>query len=319
MLSVVRMGFSCLNPTMQSYQPILDQTTQFFAEQNLEPRRVFHGRGHMYPGLEHVNLDWYPPVLLISGYSEIVDVEALGEKILKGDSLGQIQTLIHQSRSSQGATADCLFGDLSLPVIVTEHGIKYEVQPGVNQNSGLFLDMRPLRRWLMDYSKDKKVLNLFAYTCSLSVAALAGGAKQVVSLDMSKPSINWGKRNHELNGHDLRCVKSMPHNLFKSWGKVQQFGQYDTVIIDPPTRQRGSFDAEKDYGAILKKLDKLIHPGADIIATVNSPYLGLDFLPNLMQRYQSKLRLIGEMPASPEFVDRYPERALKIFHFRGPT
>tara|TARA_R110002072_G_scaffold1369_6_gene11255 strand:- start:11442 stop:12263 length:822 start_codon:yes stop_codon:yes gene_type:complete len=273
----------------------------------------------MYPGLEHINIDWYPPVLLVSGYSEIEQVEALAEEILKGDVQGQIQTVIHQSRSSQGATADCLFGQPSSPVIVSEHGVKYEVQPGVNQNAGFFLDMRPLRRWLMDYSKGKNVLNLFAYTCSLSVASLAGHARQVVSVDMSKPSINWGKRNHELNGQDLRSVKSMPHNLFKSWGKVQQFGPYDTVIIDPPTRQRGSFDAEKDYALILKKLDKFLKPNADVIATVNSPYLGMDFLPNLMQRYQSKLRLIGEMPASPEFVDRYPERALKIFHFRGPA
>ena len=70
---------------MQLYQPILDQTTKFFAEVNLEPRRVFHGRGHMYPGLEHINLDWYPPVLLVSGYSEIEQVEALAEEILKGD------------------------------------------------------------------------------------------------------------------------------------------------------------------------------------------------------------------------------------------
>jgi hypothetical protein len=55
------------------------------------------------------------------------------------------------------------------------------------------------------------------------------------------------------------------------------------------------------------------------MATLNSPYLGVDYLPNLMQRYQSGVRLIGEFPASPEFVDQYPERALKIFHFRGPA
>lgn len=303
---------------MQLYQPILNQTTEFFAELQAEPRRVFHGRGHMYPGLEHINLDWYPPVLLIAAYHDVPSVAALGEAILGSDGRHQVQSVIYQSRSSQGATAEYLKGSPGEPVVVSEHGVKFEVQPGVNQNAGFFLDMRPLRKWLLDDSKDKNVLNLFSYTCSLSVAALQGGARQVVSVDMSKPSINWGKRNHELNGHDLRKVKSMSHNLFKSWGKVQQYGPYDTVIIDPPTRQRGSFDAEKDYITILKRLPKFLKPGADIIATLNSPYLGKDFLPNLMQRYQSRVRLIGEFPASPEFIDRFPERGLKIFHFRGP-
>ena len=311
------MAFSRCNLTMHLYQPILERTTEFFSAQQPEPRRVFHGRGHMYPGLEHINLDWYPPILLISGYSEVTSVDDLAEKILAADSQGQINGVIHQSRSSQGATANCLWGEVEDAFVVTEHGVLYEVQPGINQNAGLFLDMRPLRRWLLDYSADKNVLNLFSYTCSLSVAALAGGARQVVNVDMSKPSISWGKRNHELNGQDMRRVRSMPHNLFKSWGRIQKFGGYDTVIIDPPTRQRGSFDAERDYVSILKKLHKFLKPGADVIASVNSPYLGMDFLPNLMQRYQSKIRLIGEMPASPEFEDRYPERALKIFHFRG--
>ena len=303
--------------TMQLYQPILDRAREFFAASNPEPRRIFHGRGHMYPGLEHINVDWYPPVLLIAAYSEVASVDQLAQLILEADKHGQIESVIHQSRSSQGSTANYLKGEAGPPHVVSEHGVKYEVQPGVNQNVGLFLDMRPMRKWLLDYSKGKNVLNLFAYTCSLSVAALQGDARQVVSVDMSKPSINWGKRNHELNGHDLRKVRSMPHNLFKSWAKVQQYGPYDTVIIDPPTRQRGSFDAEKDYATILKRLKRYLAPNADVMATLNSPYLGIDYLPNLMQRYQSGVRLIGEFPASPEFVDQYPERALKIFHFRG--
>lgn len=300
------------------YSSLLEHAKTFFANEQIEPRRVFHGRGHMFEGLEHINLDWYPPVLLLTGYSEIAEVESLAEALIDLDQHQQIKGLTYQLRSSRGATSQVLWGEAIDTTVVVENNIKYEVQPGVNQNAGLFLDMRPLRGWLKDYSKDKNVLNLFAYTCSLSVAALEGGARQVVSVDMSKPSIQWGTRNHELNQHELRQVRAMPHNLFKSWGRLQQYGRYDTIIIDPPTRQRGSFDAEKDYGAVLKKLHKLVHPNADVIASLNSPYLGSDFLPNLMQRHQSKFRLVGEFPVSPEFVDRFPERALKLYHFKSP-
>lgn len=300
------------------YQPLLDAVSEFLDLEQQEPRRVFHGRGHMFEGLEHINLDWYPPVLLLTGYDPVANIETLVSDIQGADKLGQVKSIIHQQRSSRGAPATTMWGEEIRYTVVEENGVKFEVQPGVNQNAGLFLDMRPLRDWLQKYSEGKNVLNLFSYTCSLSVAALQGKARQVVSLDMSKPSIEWGKRNHELNGHDLRHVRSMPHNLFKSWGRLQQYGRFDTIIIDPPTRQRGSFDAEKDYGAILKKLHKLVLPGADVIASLNSPYLGTDFLPNLMQKHQSKFRLLNEFPVSPEFVDKYPERALKLYHFRSP-
>ena len=270
----------------------------------------------MFDGLAHINIDWYTPVLLITGYAEIVNLEDLVQMAVRMDVHRQIKSIVYQQRSSKGAPSRCVWGEAIDKVVVVENELKFEVQPGARQNAGLFLDMRPLRQWLKERSDGKNVLNLFAYTCSLSVAALAGNARQVVSVDMSKPSINWGRRNHELNKQDLRAVRSVPHNLFKSWGRIQKYGPYDTVIVDPPTHQVGSFNVERDYVNVLKKLNRLCKSDSDLIATLNSPYLGFDHLPNLMQRYQPGFRLIGEFPASPEFEDRYPERALKIFHFR---
>jgi 23S rRNA (cytosine1962-C5)-methyltransferase len=301
------------------YQPLHQALTSFLAEQQPDARRVFHGRGHLFEGLEHINVDWYSPVLLVSGYKEIENVDELIALAKSLDTHNQIKSIVYQLRSSKGAVSEVKWGEEHPVCIVTENGLKFEVQPGVRQNAGFFLDMRPLRGWLQKYSEGKNVLNLFAYTCSLSVAAMAGGARQVVNVDMSKPSIDWGKRNHGLNDQDPRSVKSIPHNLFRSWGKVRQSGPYDLLLIDPPTRQVGSFDIEKDYVTVLKKLNNLCAPNADIVATVNSPYLSGDYLPSLMQRYQSKVRLIGEMEASPEFVDKYPERGLKIFYFRAPA
>ena len=297
------------------FEPVSEHASRFFAKARPDARRIFHGRGHMHPGLEHINIDWFAPVALITTYEEISDTDALTDAIMQHDVHGQITCLMLQYRKRKGTPAICLHGELINQTIVTENNLKYEVQPGVNQNAGLFLDMAPLRRWLKENSAEKNLLNLFAYTCSLSVAALAGHAKQVVSVDMSKPSIAWGSRNHALNEHDPRSVRSVPHNLFRSWGRIKQFGRYDTVIIDPPTRQRGSFDAEKDYSAVLKKLGQLTKPGADIIATVNSPYLNEDYLPDLFARYANKCAYRSMMPVAPEFEDKFPERALKIYHF----
>ncbi len=254
-------------------------------------------------------------MVLISTYEEIEDVEALTDAIIQHDTHSQIESVLLQYRKRKGTPTQCLYKTPINHCIVEEHGLKYEVQPGVNQNAGFFLDMRPLRQWLSQTSEGKNVLNLFAYTCSLSVAALAAGARQVVNVDMSKPSIQWGSRNHALNNQAQRSVKSVPHNLFRSWGKIKQFGPYNTVIIDPPTRQRGSFDVEKNYGTVLKKLKSLTAEKADVIATVNSPYLTDDFLINQFARHAPQCRFRTMMPGSEEFPDKFPERALKIYHF----
>lgn len=297
------------------YQALEEAVVDFFSEARPDTRRIFHGRGHLYPGLEHLSVDWFAPVVLITTYKEIDKPQRLADLIRTHDKHDQAQTIMLQYRKRKGAPAITLYGETTNHCTVTEGNLNFEIQPGVNQNAGLFLDMAPLRTWLQENTAGKNVLNLFAYTCSLSVAALAGNAKQVVNVDMSKPSIKWGERNHTLNKQDPRSIRSIPHNLFRSWGRIKQYGRYDLIIIDPPTRQRGSFDAEKNYGAVLKKLHKLTAPGAEVIATINSPYLNEDYLPQLVSRWAPSLRLKGRMAVAPEFADKFPERGLKIYHF----
>jgi 23S rRNA (cytosine1962-C5)-methyltransferase len=298
------------------YTPIKLALQTWLGNEVTEPRRLFHGRGHLHEGLEHINIDWYPPLLLITAYDKIHHVADLTGIVRGADAQNQVESVMLQHRYKKGAPAEVLQGEDLHCFVVREDDLLFEVHPGVQQNTGLFLDMRLLREWLRQSSDDRNVLNLFAYTCSLSVAALAGGARQVVNVDMSKPSIRWGERNHTLNRQDLRAVRSIAHNVFRSWGRIRQYGPYNTVIIDPPARQRGSFEAEKNYGSLLKKLQQLTLPSADIIATVNSPYLGPDFLIHQVQRYAPACRFVEEIAAAPEFADRFPDKALKICRFK---
>ena len=108
----------------------------------------------------------------------------------------------------------------------------------------------------------------------------------------------------------------LPHNLFKSWWKLRQLGPFDFVIIDPPTWQRGSFNAERDYGSILKRLDTLIAPGGNVLALLNSPFLGPRFLTEQMARHCPRCTLQDWLPRAAEFEDSFEERALKIGWFR---
>ena len=288
---------------------------KFFSKIRQEPKRVFHGRGQLFPEYSHVCMDWYPPVVFVSAYDPIENrVEVLSW--LRGvDKLSQIKTVMLQKRYERNSAAEILYGERKTRVFVEENGLKFEILLGKQQNTGLFLDMQPLRVWLRENSKDKKVLNLFSYTCSLSVAALAGGARSVVNVDLSKTSMRWGERNHDLNGQDKDTITSLPFNVFTSWGRIKQEGRYDLVIIDPPTYQRNSFSAERDYGAVLKKMRSLCSDEATIIAALNSPFLDEQFLLDKFERHVPKAKFVELMAAAPEFLDRFPERALKIFRF----
>ena len=291
----------------------------FFAEARPEARRIFHGRGQCYPGLEHLCIDWYAPLVLITAWQPLADVKGLVAHILDSDPHGQVQTIMLQQRYLQGAPALCLAGSTPDTIIVREGPLQFEVQPGKRQNAGLFLDMRPLRQWLLANCEGANVLNLFAYTCSLSVAALAGGARRVTNVDVNKTSMRWGERNHRLNRQEPDRIRAIPHNVFTSWGRIQQFGRYERVIIDPPTRQKGSFDAERDYGAVLRKLPKLCQPGALVVAALNSPFLPLEFILDQCEKYLPGYTLREQLSPAPEFHEADPRRGLKICVLEMPA
>ena len=286
-------------------------------------RRLFHGRGHCFAGFEWLVVDRFGATLLIACFGgDLAVAEALAA--LLAERIQGISGIAVQQRQGRSTRTDVVFGVVPEQVIVEEAGLKFLVQPLRNQNVGLFLDMAPTRAWLVEHVRGRRVLNLYSFTCAFSVAALAGGAAggtargaaHVVNNDMSRPALDWGRRNHELNDEDLRRISMLPHNLFKSWWKIRQLGPYGVVVIDPPTNQRGSFTAEKQYGQVLKRLPDLCEAGADIIACLNSPFLNGDFLNAQMSRWCPAARFQGAMPASADFPDRFPDRGLKIARFR---
>ncbi|MEM9621136.1 MAG: class I SAM-dependent methyltransferase [Pseudomonadota bacterium] len=280
-----------------------------------QARRLFHGRGHSYPGCEAVVVNEFPPYLQVALFEEVpaatLDALCKGLLALRPEVAG----ICVQRREGRKTSTSVEYGEVPDEHLVYEGELAFWITPKRNQNVGLFLDMAHVRQYLAAHMPEANVLNLFAYTCAFSVAAIAQGARAVVNNDMSRNALQIGERNHTANNQDLRQVRMLPHNLFKSWWKIRQCGPFDVVIIDPPTNQRGSFVAEKSYGQILKRIPEFTRPGGRVITCLNSPFLGPEFLTQQMQRWcpQSELREI--LPAHSDFPDKYPERALKVMDF----
>ncbi|MET1081010.1 MAG: class I SAM-dependent methyltransferase [Pseudomonas sp.] len=292
-----------------------------------EVRRLFHGRGHRWPGLESITVDWLQGVLLVTLFrqpaeAELADLKqrllALAESAAWRERNGQKLLLQHRYRAD--SASEFLLGEPVDHWPVSEHGLRFKLDLGRNQNSGLFLDMRYGRRWVQQQAQGKRVLNLFAYTCAFSVAAIAGGALHVLNLDMAKGPLTRGRDNHRLNGHDLGKVGFLGHDLFKSWGKISKCGPYDLIIVDPPSFQKGSFVLTQDYRKVLRRLPGLLSEQGQVLACLNDPAIGADFLLEGMAAEAPGLVFQRRLDNPPEFADSFPGGGLKVLVFhQGST
>jgi 23S rRNA (cytosine1962-C5)-methyltransferase len=286
-----------------------------------DAQRIFHGRGGLHPGCEAWTLDAYPPVWLVTKFGAVTPEErALLTAALQArhDQLAPDQPLnaVLQTRHEGRSDTTVLAGSLPEPHLVSEDGAKYRVNLQRGQNHGLFLDMAEGRHWVRAHAGGHKVLNLFAYTCAFSVAALQGGAKEVVNLDMAQGALTTGQQNHQLNGI-TSGAKFLAHDLFSSWGKVTRMGPYGLVIMDPPSFQRGSFVATKDYARLLRRLPDLLRPGGHALLCLNAPEIPERFLHELLATEAPELKRLHRLPNPAAFADVSSDRALKVLLVQG--
>jgi 23S rRNA (cytosine1962-C5)-methyltransferase len=206
--------------------------TKFFSS-GTTAYRLINGEGDFLPGL------------IIDRYEKgfVVQISTLGMENLKPYLLDYLietfqPTFIYEkslllSRKEEGmkATEQLLYGKLEEEVSIRENGIKFLVNPVQGQKTGFFLDHREMRAQVKNLSKDKRVLNCFAYTGGFSIYAAAGGATQVDSVDISKVALNLAHKNAELNGVSS-CMHFYPKDVFQFLRESSL--DYNLIILDPP-------------------------------------------------------------------------------------
>lgn len=159
--------------------------------------------------------------------------------------------------------------------VVDEHGLKFIVNLSDYLDTGLFLDHRITRQMVRERSKGKKVLNLFAYTGSFSVYAAAGGAKEVVTVDLSKTYLDWAQKNMQLNGFKEESIFKFIHADVKQYLKKLPPEYFDIVIMDPPTfsnskRMKDYLDIQRDHAELINDCLRALKPGGILYFSTNS-------------------------------------------------
>jgi len=301
---------------MMTLQNILHHLRSNSDEITDEFKRLFHGRGGLYDGYKHLTIDSIDNILSVALYREDENEAELIEMLKEFISLSRHDTIVLQRRFLKDSPSEVIVGELGENLFVVENGMKFKLNLLSNRNSGYFPDMKNGREFVRNNAKDKSVLNLFSYTCAFSVSAVMGGAYRVSNIDMSKGALSTGRANHHLNDLDTRGVSFLPYNILKSFSRIKKKGPYDLIIIDPPTFQKGSFEATKDYKKLIMKLPQIASEDCLLLACLNSPDLDVEFIKELIKELAPSFKYVNRLKNVPEFASEDESRSLKNLIFK---
>ena len=157
--------------------------------------------------------------------------------------------------------------------VVEENRLKFLVNLSDYLDTGLFLDHRITRQMIRDMAKGKSILNLFCYTGSFSVYAAAGGARELISIDLSNTYLDWARQNLKLNLLEKDGYDFIKADVFQYLPKLKD-GHFDLVILDPPTfsnskMMKGILDVQRDHARLINLALSKTRVGGDLYFSTN--------------------------------------------------
>lgn len=158
--------------------------------------------------------------------------------------------------------------------VVEENGLKFLVNLSDYLDTGLFLDHRETRAMVRSDAENKRVLNLFCYTGSFSVYAAAGGATEVVSVDLSATYLDWARRNMALNGFDDPVRYHFSRSDVRTYLASAPRDHFDLIILDPPTfsnskRTEGFLEIQRDHVGLINECIDVLKTGGLLYFSTN--------------------------------------------------
>ncbi len=173
-------------------------------------------------------------------------------------------------------------GQRGRPRIVSEAGLKFEVDLHSYLDTGLFLDHRETRALVRKKAEGKRMLNLFAYTGSFSVYAAAGGALATTSVDLSNTYQAWTRRNLELNGFTGDDHELVRADVFEYLDRaVRERRLFGIIVLDPPSfsnskKMQEVLDVQRDHRRLVEACLELLTPTGELYFSTNRRRFKLD-------------------------------------------
>ncbi len=249
----------------------------------LNAYRVLHGEGDFLPG---VTVDRYGDYLVIHLFSAALEplLPAVGDalqEVYRPRSIYVQKRFRPQGGDGPREPAELLRGPAApVEVEVHEHGLRFGVDVTAPLGTGLFPDLRLGRRSVAARARGRRVLNLFSYTGALSMAAAAGGATEVASIDLSPKAHARARRNLQHSGMTEANHEFITGDAMSVMVRMAERRRlFDMIILDPPAfaQNRGqTFSAQRDYRELVTAALALCDSGALLCCASNAARFALD-------------------------------------------
>jgi 23S rRNA (cytosine1962-C5)-methyltransferase len=226
----------------------------------------------------------------------------------------EIQSILLKQR--QSPNKDLVDGILISGKVLTqsieEFGIIYAIDLQINQDASFYLDTRNLRQWLLEHLEGLRVLNTFAYTGSLGVAAGVGKASEVVQTDLNPAFLDIAEQSWMLNELDPGKCKIIPGDFFRITGRMRNSNDlYGCVILDPPyfsTTEAGRVDLQGEFIPLINKVRPLVAHEGWLVIINNALFVsGQAFMDELNILCESPYLSFEEIIPVPEDVTGYAD------------
>jgi 23S rRNA (cytosine1962-C5)-methyltransferase len=242
--------------------------------------RLFNGYTEGCPGLA---IDLYARTLVLhdasgpKGNRELVDVVVTQLRELFPWVTAALWK-IRESKDSSQRNGVVVFGtEQLLARKVREDGVWYTVRLQLNRDASFYLDTRQVRAWAKQNLSGAKVLNAFAYTGSLGVAARAGPAERVVHTDINKAFLTVAKDSYALNGWPISRADFITGDFFDVMGRLKREKLlFDCVFLDPPifsVTQQGRVEPQEHLASLINKVRPIISDGGALVIINNGVFV----------------------------------------------
>ncbi|WP_020414719.1 class I SAM-dependent methyltransferase [Microbulbifer variabilis] len=304
-----------------NWQQLLELVESKIAQGGRDSRRLFHGRGRCYEGLEQVCVDSFFPALLVTFFEEYEGEAELCETLWQLAEPHDYRGIATQRRYQTGAPIEWQCGEPVAAPMAQRGELKFPLT-FERQNVGFFLDIEPGRTWLEEQVRARaeqgavKMLNLFAFTCAFSAVARAAGDIEIVNVDVNRGVLNRGRENHEVNGLSLNGIQFLQFDALRQFKRFDRRGPFQLGIVDPPTRQKGRFDVSHNYEKLVRQLPACLADEADLLMVINSPRHSEAHFRELILGADRGYEIVTRLAQSPDFPDRDPDAALKMLHVK---
>ncbi|MGB0384337.1 MAG: class I SAM-dependent methyltransferase [Ardenticatenaceae bacterium] len=285
--------------------------------------RLFNGFFEGYPELV---IDLYARTIVLHDYAESPQ-QAERESMLLAvqaflrSHLPWVGAIVLKTRHATTHEERCgviIYGEkVDRQIREGARGVRYAIDLLMNRDASFYLDTRNVRAWGIEHLAGKQVLNTFAYTGSLGVAAMAGGASRVVHTDLNRTFLNVAKTSYTLNGFPINKKDFKVGDFWTIMNRLKRSGDplFDCVFLDPPFFSKTKNSTIKmltDSHRLINKVRPLINDGGYLVAINNSLFLsGAAYMQTLETLCADGYLFIEALIPVPPDITGYPQTIVR--------